>query len=187
MVRILGADPGSRIMGFGLIACPGSPSPAINTYQVIDAGVIKAKSSARATDRVAAIHLQFYELLKVLAPDFLFIESAFFGLNPQSALRLGEARGALISAAAHYRIPVSEVSPTSVKKTITGNGHADKAAVANCVKLLLNMPAQQLPADVTDALGIALSGAISLSQNNLKRFNSHAKSMAPGESEDFVK
>ena len=164
MVRILGADPGSRIMGFGLITCDGPPGLAISAYRVIDAGVIRAKTTAKAMDRVAAIHLQFHDLLKSLAPDYLFIESAFFGMNAQSALRLGEVRGALISAAAHFRVPVAELSPTTVKKTITGNGHGDKTSVANSVRILLNLPDQKLPSDVTDALGIALTGALELSR-----------------------
>ncbi|MCB9228093.1 MAG: crossover junction endodeoxyribonuclease RuvC [Deltaproteobacteria bacterium] len=163
MVRILGVDPGTRMLGFGLIACHGRASFALGQYQTVDAGLIRADASVSALTRIGSIHLEFDRLLTRLKPDYLFIESAFFGRNPQSALRLGEARGCLIAAAARTAVPLTELSPTAVKKNITGNGHASKSQVAHCVRSLLNIHSvPDFPFDVSDALAIALCGALHL-------------------------
>ena len=167
MIRILGADPGTRVLGFGLIGCPKHPRFSPGRCQVLDAGLIRAKASVSHGRRIGCIHNEFYHLLDRLQPDHLYLESAFFGLNAQSALRLGEVRGAMISAAARLSFSFSEISPTSMKKTIAGNGHATKDQVAHGVCSLLNIRAvSSMPADVTDALGIALCGALKLTANS---------------------
>lgn len=130
-------------------------------YKVVDAGVLRTDPKSSTSSRLGAIHQAMYELAVELKPNLCVIESAFLGCNPQSALKLGQARGALIAAMSRCAIPVREIAPTKVKKIITGNGHGDKEEVSLALKHLLKFKKGRLPFDVTDALAIALSYGIS--------------------------
>ena len=111
-------------------------------------------------DRIGLLHRAIHALCKAHQPDLCSIEKAFTGINHQSALRLGEARGSMISAVARCGVDLYEVNPTKVKKSITGNGKATKEEVARAVEYLVNFKRGKLPFDVTDAMAIALSGAL---------------------------
>lgn len=161
VVKILGIDPGSKVTGFCLLGCKKDAnifSPS--SMKIIDAGAIRPNKNASHSERTGQLHNSLYEIVKTHRPDLCVIERAFTGINPHSALRLGETRGALISAARRLNVPIEEVSPTQVKKTTTGQGHASKEQIARAVELLLGFKRGNLTFDVTDAIAIALCQAM---------------------------
>ncbi len=160
-LRILGIDPGSRITGFGILQIPRG---AVNfrNIQVIAVGTLRSKASLSSTERTGYLHEAVYKLAAEYAPEICVIEKAFTGINPFSALRLGETRGAMIAAVRRLGIEVAEITPTQVKKTITGQGHADKEQVAAALRYLLSFDRGSLPADASDAVAIGLSYGLSL-------------------------
>jgi len=146
---VLGIDPGSRTTGYGIVEQVG------NRLVHIDNGAIFTDTAADFPGRLKNI---FDGLLAVIAryqPDQAAVENIFFATNPQSALKLGQARGAAIVAAVHCGLPVAEYSALQVKLAVVGQGRAEKAQVQKMVKALLGLPeiAQE---DASDALAIAI-------------------------------
>ena len=156
-MRILGIDPGSRVIGFGLLECSKSGSMIASQYKIMEAGVLRANLELPLVQRIGSIHQAMYDLTKQLKPNYCVIESAFMGVNAQSALKLGQARGALISAMSRCDVPIHEIAPTKVKKLMAGVGHGTKEQVSEGVQRLLKVTIPDVPSDVTDALAIALS------------------------------
>lgn len=155
MPIILGIDPGSRITGFGLIRV-GGDIPA-NKPQYITSGCIRIKDGP-LDQKLKQIFDSVGELILEFKPDEFAIESVFIAKNADSALKLGQARGAAIVAASHYALPVSEYAARKVKQSVVGSGAADKSQVQHMVKMLLNLKANP-QADAADALAIALCHA----------------------------
>lgn len=152
---ILGIDPGSRITGYGVIATNGSQ------HRFVACGCIKTQGSYLA-DKLAQIHQGISEIIRVHQPTTSGIEQVFMHQNPNSALKLGQARGAAIVALATQAIPVAEYAPRQIKKAVVGYGAADKAQIQQMVKLLLSL--DQVPSpDAADALAIAICHAHSAS------------------------
>jgi crossover junction endodeoxyribonuclease RuvC len=120
-------------------------------------GVLKADLSLSFHSRIGKLHLALCQLIETTKPTIGVIEKAFLGPNVQSALKLGEARGALVSALTRFELPIFEVAATQVKNHITGKGHASKAQVALALKALLGTDWGKIPYDATDALAIALT------------------------------
>lgn len=147
---ILGIDPGTNIMGYGLIAQKSK------TIKLIDAGVIKLSKLENQALKLKNIFQSSLDLIEKYHPDELAIESQFFGKNIQSMLKLGRAQGVAIAAALYRDIPVFEYSPRKVKQSITGRGAASKEQVAAFIYTLLNIKDLELPFDATDALAIAI-------------------------------
>ncbi len=174
MQIILGIDPGSRITGFGVISVSGVGRS--NKYEYLDSGCIKTlglidkqadspddyynlnKSKADISviaARLKIIYKSVSELIVKYKPTQLAIEQVFVNKNVQSALKLGQARGAAILAAAMHDVPVFEYAPRQIKKAIVGTGAADKAQVQHMVTQLLSL--SKVPgADAADALAIAI-------------------------------
>lgn len=160
-IRVLGIDPGSRITGFGILEVP----PGVVTMKkvrLIAAGVLRAQSQLSPYERTGYLHDALFQLAQTYTPQWCAIEKAFTGVNPYSALRLGETRGALIAAVRRLKVDVAELTPTHVKKTITGQGHASKEQIAAALKYLLGFDRGDLPFDACDAIAIGLSHALSL-------------------------
>lgn len=150
-VRVLGLDPGSRVTGFGLIeVCPRGA-------QYLASGGIRAGTGELA-GRLLSMFKHVSELVAQHRPDEVAIERVFMHANPDSALKLGQARGAALCAAAGGGAPVFEYTPREVKLTVTGTGAADKEQVQHMVKALLGLSGR-LGADAADALAIALCHA----------------------------
>ncbi|MEL0081601.1 MAG: crossover junction endodeoxyribonuclease RuvC [Gammaproteobacteria bacterium] len=148
MIRIIGIDPGSRITGFGVIDCDDSRE----VY--VDSGCIRVTGETLA-ERLKVIYSEVSELLALHQPDQACAESVFMHQNPGTAIKLGQARGAAISAIAMSDVSLAEYSPAEIKKTIVGRGNADKEQVQYMVKMLLNL--SRPPAnDAADALACAL-------------------------------
>ncbi|MFD2245259.1 crossover junction endodeoxyribonuclease RuvC [Pontibacter ruber] len=147
---ILGIDPGTQVMGYGLIEVTGSK------VQVIQYGVIHLKSYSNHAIKLKKIFDRMIQLIDEYLPDELAIESPFFGVNVQSMLKLGRAQGVAIAAALSRDIPYVEYAPKKVKQSVTGNGNASKEQVASMLAQILKIQPDPKLFDATDALGVAL-------------------------------
>ncbi len=151
MFRILGIDPGLRCTGYGVIETDG------HRHRYIASGQIRPPKGSMAS-RLGHLHRELGGQLEVHQPHCVSIETSFVALNSGIALKLGQARGALISACALCDLEVHEYSPRAMKRSITGLGQAEKDQVNFMVQLLLNLSAPP-QADEADALGLALCHA----------------------------
>jgi crossover junction endodeoxyribonuclease RuvC len=147
---ILGIDPGTLIMGFGIIKV----RPSGITLVIMD--VLKLSPKKDAYERLQAIHQKVSELLTKYSPNEFAIEAPFFGKNVQSMLKLGRAQGVAIAAAMQAGIPVTEYSPRKVKQSVTGNGNADKLQVLKMLQRLMAFEEDPKYYDATDALAVAV-------------------------------
>lgn len=149
--RILGIDPGSRVTGYGVIDSDGRRS------QHVASGCIRTQQKDFPA-RLGEIFKGIRSVLEEFKPGQVAIEQVFVAKNPSSALKLGQARGAAITAAVTLDLPVFEYSPRSVKQAIAGSGGAEKEQLQHMVKLLLSIQIK-MGLDQSDALAIALCHA----------------------------
>lgn len=149
-MTILGVDPGTLVTGFGVIAAGGG------RIEVLACGAVRSGGASPMAQRLKLIFSSLSEVILKYRPDEFAVETAFYGKNAQSALKLGQARGVAILAAVNREIPISEYSPREVKKAIVGNGNASKEQVQYMVKALLSLQDAPRPFDVSDALAVAL-------------------------------
>jgi crossover junction endodeoxyribonuclease RuvC len=147
---ILGIDPGTILMGYGVIEVSSKGVTLI----IMD--VLKLSSKKDAYERLQTIHAKVCTLVKEHAPHALAIEAPFFGKNIQSMLKLGRAQGVAIAAAMQYGVPVTEYSPRKIKQSITGNGNADKLQVLKMLQRILSLEENPRYFDATDALAVAV-------------------------------
>ena len=147
---ILGIDPGTLLMGFGLIETTG------NNLRLIEMNVLKLSAKKDAYERLQLIHQKVCELVIEYTPHELAIEAPFFGKNIQSMLKLGRAQGVAIAAAMQSGLPVTEYSPRKIKQSITGNGNADKLQVMKMLQRILSFTEDPKHLDATDALAVAV-------------------------------
>ncbi|WP_344955872.1 crossover junction endodeoxyribonuclease RuvC [Zobellella aerophila] len=148
MAIILGIDPGSRITGYGVVRHLG------NRMEYLGSGCIRMKDEALAP-RLKRIYDGVSEIILQFQPELFAIEQVFMARNPDSALKLGQARGAAIVAAVNGSLPVAEYSARQIKQAVVGIGSADKSQVQHMVCKLLNLPGMP-QADAADALAVAL-------------------------------
>ncbi|XQW86295.1 crossover junction endodeoxyribonuclease RuvC [Thalassotalea piscium] len=150
MSIILGIDPGSRLTGYGVIEQQG------RKFTYLGSGCIKAIASGDdLAGRLQTIFAGVSEIILQFNPDMFAIEQVFMAKNPDSALKLGQARGAAIVAATNAELTVAEYSARQIKKSVVGTGAADKAQVQHMVKTILKLSATP-QADAADALAVAL-------------------------------
>jgi crossover junction endodeoxyribonuclease RuvC len=151
-IRILGIDPGLRNTGWGLIEAAGTRL----TY--VGCGSIHTDAATSLAERLALIHRSIARLIDDERPAEAAVEETFVNRDPQSTLKLGQARGAALAALALMELPVAEYAANLIKKTVVGVGHAEKAQVQMMVKMLL--PASQAKSpDAADALAVAICHA----------------------------
>ncbi|MBV7315707.1 crossover junction endodeoxyribonuclease RuvC [Shewanella sp. NIFS-20-20] len=148
MSIILGVDPGSRITGYGVIKCVGRQQIYLGS------GCIRT-SSDELSLRLKQIFDGLSQIISQYQPDQFAIERVFMAKNADSALKLGQARGAAIVAAMNADLPVAEYSATQIKNSVVGTGRAEKAQVQHMVSALLKLPAPP-QADAADALAVAM-------------------------------
>ena len=148
---ILGIDPGTNLMGYGVLHIIDSQP------HVVTLGVIDLRKYANHYLKLAHIHERVQGIIASYLPDELAIEAPFFGKNVQSMLKLGRAQGVAMSAALEKDIPITEYAPLKIKMAITGNGQASKEQVADMLKRLLKMNDDMTGPffDATDALAAA--------------------------------
>jgi crossover junction endodeoxyribonuclease RuvC len=161
---IFGVDPGTNFTGFGIIKTNK------NSFTKVVNGLIKLPVSKTLPEKLEIIYGELNKLIKTYKPDEFAIETAFYGKNVQSAMKIGYARGVSILAAIHNKVPTSEYSPREVKKSVVGNGAASKEQVSFMIKSLLNLKNEKMKFDESDALAIALCHAF-----RIKRVTSKTK------------
>jgi crossover junction endodeoxyribonuclease RuvC len=149
---IIGIDPGTNVMGYGLLGVKdGKPS-------LIAMGVLKLSKFEDHYMRLRRIYDRVLSLVEEFLPDELAIEAPFYGKNVQSMLKLGRAQGVAMAAALGRQVPIAEYEPRKIKMSITGNGAASKEQVAMMLQRQLNINPDDMPRllDATDALAAAL-------------------------------
>lgn len=148
MAVILGIDPGSRVCGYGLINTVG------NKLEYISSGCIKVADLA-FIDRLQTIFEGVTEIIERYQPDEVAIEEIFVGKSAVSALKLGQARGAIVVACTNQKLPVHEYPPNQIKKALVGKGRADKSQMQHMVTSILKLPSAP-QSDASDALCVAV-------------------------------
>lgn len=148
---IMGIDPGTNVMGYGLLKVRG------NKASMMAMGVIDMRKMNDPYLRLGRIFERVTSLIDKFLPDEMAIEAPFFGKNIQSMLKLGRAQGVAIAAAIHHDVPIHEYAPMKIKMAITGQGAASKEQVAGMLKRLLNLKDDEMNPfmDATDALAAA--------------------------------
>ena len=151
MIKILGIDPGSINTGYGIIESKG------NHNKHVENGVIKVKGETLA-EKLKIINIEVTAIIETFKPNEIAIEKVFMHRNADSALKLGQARGAAITACAMNNIPLFEYSANQVKQACVGKGHAKKEQIQHMIKILLCLDKNPL-SDAADALAIAICHA----------------------------
>ncbi|MEQ9405517.1 MAG: crossover junction endodeoxyribonuclease RuvC [Cyclobacteriaceae bacterium] len=147
---ILGIDPGTNVMGYGLIKCIGQQ------MEIIQFGVIHLSKYKNHEVKLQKIFQRVSSIIEEYIPDEVALESPFFGKDVQAMLKLGRAQGVAMAAALHKEIPINEYAPRKIKQSVTGNGNSSKEQVAAMLKNLLKFEENPKLLDATDALAVAV-------------------------------
>ena len=153
-IRILGIDPGTAIVGFGVVdQRPG------DRFGYVASGIIETPKTMDAPSRLSMIRRDMIDLLSEFKPDVVAVEAIFFFKNAKTLVPVSQARGVILESAASSGHPIAEYTPMQVKMCITGHGRADKKFVQTSVANLLNLSEIIKPDDASDALAIAVCHA----------------------------
>jgi crossover junction endodeoxyribonuclease RuvC len=164
-VVVLGLDPGTLATGYGVVARTGT------RLTLIDCGSIRNDAASPMASRLRRIHGELIAVIDRTRPDEFAIESAFYGKNAQSALKLGHARGVAMLAAVERDLGITEYSPREVKKAVAGKGTASKEQVRFMVRSILSLDTTPMGLDASDAVAIALCHMHRLSGTSVKHRN----------------
>jgi len=146
-MKILGVDPGSRAAGWAIVDFTAGPV-------LVGAGVLRPPLTGSFAERLAFLHASLASVIAAERPDAAAVERVFSGVNPQSLISLGEARGVLLLALAQAGVPTAEVTPAEIKRAVAGSGGAEKEQVRRMVTALLG---RRLALDAADAAAAALT------------------------------
>lgn len=162
---ILGIDPGTTIMGYGVLKVIGTKA------EMVAMGVIDLRKYSNHYLKLRHIHERVLSIIEGYLPDELAIEAPFFGKNVQSMLKLGRAQGVAMAAALSRDIPITEYAPLKIKMAITGNGQASKEQVADMLQRMLHLNKEDMPAfmDATDALGAAYCHFLQMGRPSIEK------------------
>jgi len=168
---ILGIDPGTNIMGYGLLRISsktGTVGKTGNQVQMISMGIIDLRRFDDAYLKLGHIFERVTGIIDSFLPDEMAIEAPFFGKNVQSMLKLGRAQGVAIAAAIKHGVPIHEYAPMKIKMALTGNGNASKEQVAGMLQRLLHIPEDEMGKfmDATDALAAAYCHFLQMGRPN---------------------
>ena len=150
---VLGIDPGTARMGYGIVERTGS------RLRMVDAGCLQTASELPLAKRLLAIHELLVDLIELHSPDLVAVERLFFSKNAQTAFAVGQARGVVLLAAAQADVPIREATPNEVKTAVAGYGAADKEQVGRMVALCLGLKVVPTPDDAADALAVGIWAA----------------------------
>lgn len=150
-MRVLGINPGSETLGWGVVDGVGSK------YSLVGFGTVKSNTKQAFSKRLLNIYDAVADLMAVHSPDVLSVEDTFYAVNVGVALKLGQVRGLMLLLAEQRGLEIAEYAPRLVKQTVVGHGNAEKHQVGEMVKLLLRMKAVPTPHDAADALAIAIT------------------------------
>jgi len=151
---IMGVDPGSLVTGYGVIDAKGSK------YRRLISGVISMRPADTVPVRLRKVYDGLMEIIDLWHPDEFCIETAFYGKNVQSTLKLGHVRGVALLAAVHRQLAIAEYSPREVKRAVTGSGAAAKQQVEYMIKTILGITEDFARSDEADALALAICHAM---------------------------
>jgi crossover junction endodeoxyribonuclease RuvC len=149
-MKVLGIDPGSGIIGFGLIEKKSNS-------KLIDAGVIRTTIGDSDASRLLELYESMKELVHEMKPDAASVEKLFFAQNVTTAMTVAQARGVILLALAEEKIPIYEYTPLQIKMAMTGYGRATKAQIQEMVRVQLGLKNKPKPDDCADALAAALT------------------------------
>jgi crossover junction endodeoxyribonuclease RuvC len=149
-MRVLGIDPGSETLGWGVVEGTGP------RYSLIDFGTVKSSPKQAFSKRLLKVYDGVSEVVDKFAPDVLAVEDTFYAVNVGVALKLGQVRGAMLLLAEQRGLEIAEYSPRLIKQTVVGYGAAEKHQVQEMVRVLLRMKTVPTPHDAADALAIAI-------------------------------
>lgn len=153
-MRIIGIDPGTGIVGFGVIESEHGK------FKMLDAGVIKTLPKQQDSIRLKVIYDELTEIIKQNKPDVMSVEKLFFAQNVTTAMSVSQARGVILLCAEQNNLPVFEYTPQQIKQGITGYGKAQKYQVQEMVKTILRLKETPKPDDCADALAAAITHAM---------------------------
>lgn len=149
-IRILGIDPGTSLIGFGIIDYDQKK------YKPVEYGVLKTASNIKNQNRVLDVYNFFEKLIKKYQPEKIALESIFFFKNNKTVIGVSEIRGVILLIAAKLGLIISEFTPLQVKQAVTGYGRAEKNQVQKMTQLILGLKSIPKPDDAADALAIAI-------------------------------
>lgn len=152
-MRILGVDPGTAIVGFGIIDSDGQ------NHKMVEAGVVRTPANQALELRLKSIYESFSQLIEEYKPDIEVIEKLYFARNVTTAISVSHARGVIILSAAEAGVAICEYTPLQIKQALTGYGRAEKNQIGQMVKSLLKLKNVPKPDDCADALAAALTHA----------------------------
>lgn len=153
-MRILGIDPGTNILGFGVIDLDK------RKYNLVDAGVIRTPPKQKDEFRLATIYDELTSLINDNKPNIMVVEKLFFAQNVTNGMSVSQARGVVLLCGQKFNLEIYEYTPLQIKQSITGYGRADKKQVQEMVKIMLNLKEVPKPDDCADALAAALTHAM---------------------------
>lgn len=155
-MRIIGIDPGTGILGFGVIDFDHGKS------QIIDAGVIKTPVHEDDAVRLLTIHNELTEIINLTSPDVMSVEKLFFAQNVTTAMTVAQARGVVLLCAKQANLTIFEYTPLQIKQALTGYGRATKQQIQEMVRIILNLKAIPKPDDCADALAAAIMHSMTM-------------------------
>ena len=157
---VLGIDPGTAAMGYGIVDSTGG------RLRAVDHGVLSTSPDVALPERLLAVHEFVVSLVKSHRPSLVAVERLFFSRNAQTAFAVGQARGVVLLAAAQGGVTVVEATPNEVKSAVAGYGAADKEQVQRMVQVVLGMAEPPRPDDAADALAVAVWAANSVGSSH---------------------
>ncbi|MFO0971165.1 MAG: crossover junction endodeoxyribonuclease RuvC [Candidatus Saccharimonadales bacterium] len=150
-MRVLGIDPGTGIVGFGVIDVVGTKKT------MVDAGVIRTPAHQPTQERLLTIYNELKEIIAQAKPQVMVVEQLFFARNVTTAMSVSQARGVILLLGEQYQLKLAEFTPLQIKQAITGYGKADKKQIQEMVRIILGLKEIPKPDDCADALAAALS------------------------------
>lgn len=149
-MRVLGIDPGSETLGWGVVEGSGLK------YSPVDFGTVRSSPKLPFPNRLARIYEGVSGVIEHFSPDVLSVEDAFYAVNVKSAMKLGQVRGVILLLGEQRGLQIAEYAPRLIKQTVVGYGGAEKNQVGEMVRILLRLKAVPTPHDAADALAIAI-------------------------------
>ncbi len=173
-MRILGIDPGLKITGYGVIECTSSTRPAL-----VDGGVIRLNARSSLAERLAELEKGLESIFDEHSPDVCAVEQLYAHYNhPRTAILMGHARGIILLVAQKRAIRIEQFAANRIKQSLTGHGHAGKSQMQRAIQVEWNLPSIPQPADVADALAIALCCARSIDRLPASKPKSKRRTLA---------
>lgn len=160
-MRVLGIDPGTAVLGYGVVESANG-----RAGKLVECGVLRTRAEDALPRRLRLLHDGIAELILRHQPDAVAVETAFHARNARTTMVLSHARGVILLAAEQASVPVREYAPAEVKKAIVGRGAALKPQVAQMVRQLLRLVSAPEPADASDGVAIALTDLLVASRRN---------------------